>query len=189
MVKTEYIEKTVVIPEKASVKIEGKTVTVTGPKGAIKKDFSAAPVTLELHDKNIKIYKRDVTKKEAALIQTLASHIKNMFEGVVKGYTYKMKIVYSHFPISVKLLSGDKIQVENFGGERSMRTTRILKGTTVQVKGDDILIEGVDKDAVSQTAANIQQISRVKDKDPRVFMDGIYVYQKLVGEEVLWKLV
>ena len=189
MVKVTYSEKLVNIPADVTVNVDGKSVTVTGVKGTVKKDFSETPFKYELVNNSLKISKNNANKKELAMMGTIASHIKNMFAGVTKGYTYKMKIVYSHFPISVKLLSADKLQIENYGGERLPRIAKILNGVQVRVEGDDLIIAGIDKEAVSQTAANIQQTCRTKDKDPRVFMDGIYVYQKLVGEDVFWKLI
>ncbi|WEU39853.1 MAG: 50S ribosomal protein L6 [Candidatus Odinarchaeum yellowstonii] len=189
MVKVDYSEKLVTIPADVSVNIEGKIITATGPKGTVKKDFTAAPFKFEIVDNTVKISKNNLNKRELAILGTIASHIKNMFTGVTKGYTYKMKIVYAHFPIAVKVAGADKLQIENFGGERYPRIARILKGVTVRVEGDDLIITGADKEAVSQTAANIQQTCRIKDKDPRVFMDGIYVYQKLEGDEIFWKLI
>ena len=111
-----------------------------------------------------------------------------MINGVTSGYTYKMKIVYSHFPITVKV-EGNKVIIENFIGERSKRYAKIMPGANVEIKGDDVIITGIDKESGSQTAANIQQATKIKDKDPRVFMDGIYVYQKIVGDHIFWKLI
>ncbi|MHA1835481.1 MAG: 50S ribosomal protein L6 [Candidatus Odinarchaeia archaeon] len=189
MVKVDYYEEIVEQPEGIKFSLDERKLTVTGPKGEITKDFShASIINIEQTDKGIKLYVDYPRKKHIALIKTIASHINNMIKGVTLGYTYKMKIVYSHFPITVKI-EGDKIQIENFIGERSKRYAKIMKGVNVKVQGDDIIIEGLDKEAVSQTAANIQQATKIKDKDPRVFMDGIFVYQKLVGEDIIWKLI
>jgi large subunit ribosomal protein L6 len=46
------------------------------------------------------------------------------------------------------------------------------------IKGEDISVEGVDLKVVSQTAANIQDSTRIKEKDLRVFLDGIYISGK-----------
>ncbi|HDM44934.1 MAG TPA: 50S ribosomal protein L6, partial [Candidatus Bathyarchaeota archaeon] len=106
--------------------------------------------------------------------------INNMIKGVTEGFVYKMKIVFSHFPISVRV-DGDQVLIENFTGEKSPRRAKIIGDTKVTVKGDDIIIEGIDINAVSQTAANIQQATKIKNKDPRVFLDGIYVYETSSG--------
>ena len=102
--------------------------------------------------------------------------------GVVDGFTIKMKVVYSHFPITVKV-EGKKVLIENFQGERAPRICVIRGNTNVDVKGDDVIITGPVLTDVSQTAANVQQKSKVKNKDHRVFLDGIYRYSDSKGIE------
>lgn len=48
----------------------------------------------------------------------------------------------------------------------------------VKLEGDDIIVEGIDLHEVSQTAANIEQATKSRGYDPRVFMDGIFIYEK-----------
>jgi large subunit ribosomal protein L6 len=45
------------------------------------------------------------------------------------------------------------------------------------------VVQGLNLEDVSQTAANIEQATKVKKKDPRVFLDGIYVYEQNEGME------
>jgi large subunit ribosomal protein L6 len=108
---------------------------------------------------------------------TIASHIKNMIKGVTEGFEYKMKIVYSHFPIKASRQGTDFV-VENFLGERSPRKAKILGKTDVAINGDEVVLTGPDIRDVGQTAANIEQITMIKGYDPRVFQDGIYITQK-----------
>jgi large subunit ribosomal protein L6 len=103
-----------------------------------------------------------------------------MVTGVTKGYTYKVKVVYAHFPISVKT-KGDEILVENFVGERSPRVAKIVRACKVSVEGDDVVIKGVSVEDVGQTAANLEQATKIKRKDQRVFLDGLYIYEKSEG--------
>ena len=103
-----------------------------------------------------------------------------MITGVTKGYQYKLKIVFSHFPITVKV-QGKFVLIENFTGERKARRIKILGDTKVKVEPDDIVVEGLNLEEVSQTAANIEQATRVRGKDPRVFLDGLYVYERNEG--------
>jgi large subunit ribosomal protein L6 len=88
--------------------------------------------------------------------------------------------VFSHFPISVKL-QGRSIIIENFTGERRGRSIKLIGDVKVKIEPDDIIVEGIDLEHVSQTAANIEQATRVRNKDPRVFLDGIYVYERNEG--------
>jgi large subunit ribosomal protein L6 len=103
-----------------------------------------------------------------------------MITGVTKGYQYKLKIVFSHFPISVKL-QDKSVLIENFTGERRPRRIKLIGSVKVKIEPDDIIVEGANLEEVSQTAANIEQATRVRNKDPRVFLDGIYVYERNEG--------
>jgi large subunit ribosomal protein L6 len=100
-----------------------------------------------------------------------------MIIGVTKGFEYRLKIVYSHFPVTVKI-EGDKALIHNFLGERQPRIAKIVRGSKVEVKGDEIKVSGIDIEAVGQTAANFEQATRIIGKDRRIFMDGIYITQK-----------
>jgi large subunit ribosomal protein L6 len=101
-----------------------------------------------------------------------------MIKGVQNGYKYRMKIVFAHFPITVKI-KDRKVHVENFFGERKARISNIVGDSTkVSIEGDDIVITGPHLEHVSQTAANIELSTRVKNKDQRVFLDGVYVYSR-----------
>jgi len=176
------VVKSVEVPDGVEVQVEGRVVTVKGEKGTLTRDFSKMPVTIELNGKTIKIRANWPRKRETALVGTVSSHIKNMIVGVTKGFTYKLKIVFSHFPISVKV-QGDIVLIENFTGERSPRKAKIMGDVKVLAKGDDVIVQGINLEDVSQTAANIQNATKVKKKDPRVFLDGIYVYERLEGME------
>lgn len=173
---------TVVIPDNVDSVIDGRIVTIKGEKGELTRDFSHAPINIELDGKNVTVRATWPRKKEASIVGTVRSHIENMIKGVTTGFTYKLKIVFSHFPITVKII-GDSLIITNFTGERSPRRARIIGNTKVTIKGDDILVQGTNLEDVSQTAANIQNSTKIRYKDPRVFLDGIYVYEKLEGFE------
>ena len=174
------ISKTIQVPDNVDVKMDGKKISFKGEKGSLTRDFSFAPISIEGEGKNIRIWAKWPRKKEAALVGTIHSHIQNMITGVTKGYQYKLKIVFSHFPISVKV-QGKEILIENFTGERRERRIKILGDVKIKIEPDDIIVEGANLEDVSQTAANIEQATRVRRKDPRVFLDGIYVYERNEG--------
>ena len=173
---------TVEIPDGVEGTLDGRVVTIRGEKGALTRDFSHAPINIKLDGKTVTVQASWPRKKEAALVGTVRSHIKNMIKGVTTGFTFKMKIVYSHFPITVKI-QDKAFTISNFTGERSPRTAKIMGETNVKVKGDDIIIQGISLEDVSQTAANIQNSTKIRNKDPRVFLDGIYVYEQHEGFE------
>lgn len=146
----------------------------------MQRDFSYAGISLETDGKNVKISAKWPRKKESSLVGTIESHIKNMITGVTKGYTYKLKIVYSHFPITVKL-QDKSVLIENFTGERRPRKAKILGDVKVKIETDDIIVQGAALEDVSQTAANIETMTRVTNKDPRVFLDGLFVFERNEG--------
>jgi len=174
------ISRTIQVPEDVTLNLQGKKISVKGEKGSLIRDFSFAPISIDVDGKDVRISAKWPRKKESALVGTIYSHIQNMITGVTKGYTYKLKIVFSHFPISVKL-EGKNIVIENFTGERKARYTKILGEVKVKIETDDVIVSGINLEEVSQTAANIEQATRVRGKDVRVFLDGLYVYERNEG--------
>jgi len=178
----QIVSRKVEIPEGVKVNIDGKRVEVIGEKGRLVRDFSNSPVSINIEDDQVVVYTDDTRRKAVAMVGTVCAHIRNMIKGVTKGFTYKLKIVYAHFPISVKV-EGDKILIENFLGERAPRVAKIVGNTKVIVKKDDVILQGINIEEVGQTAANIEQATKIKNKDPRKFLDGIYIYEKHEGFE------
>jgi large subunit ribosomal protein L6 len=177
------ISKTILVPDGVEVSVKERTVTVKGAKGTLTRDFSYVPISIEASgDKTVRIWAEWPRKKEASLVGTVNSHIQNMITGVEKGFLYRLKIVFSHFPMSVKV-QDKTVKIENFTGERRSRKAKILGDVKVKVESEDITVMGINLEAVSQTAANIEQATKVKKKDPRVFLDGIYVYERKEGME------
>jgi len=182
---TKQIEKSALeiqIPENVKVSLKGSMLHVQGPLGKVYKNFKKIPVLIEINNNKILLKKTGERKKHQAILNTARSLIQTLCIGVVDGFTIKMKIVYSHFPITVSV-EGKKVLVKNFQGERAERVSVIKGDTLVVAKGDDVIITGPVLTDVSQTAANIQLNSKVKNKDHRVFLDGIYKYYKANGIE------
>lgn len=174
------ISKTIQVPDGVDLKMDGKKISLKGAKGSLTRDFSFAPISIDGEDKSIRVWAKWPRKKEAALVGTIYSHIQNMITGVTKGYSYRLKIVFSHFPISVKV-QDKSVLIENFTGERRARRVKTVGDVKIKIEAEDIVVEGVNLEDVSQTAANIEQATRVRRKDPRVFLDGIYVYERNEG--------
>ena len=165
------------VPEKVQVTLDGGVVKVKGPQGEISKRLSHPRVKLEMKGKHVIVSSEMPRKREKALVGTYGAHIRNMFVGATKGFEYKMKIVYAHFPIKTAI-KGDTFVIDNFLGEKSPRKTKILGDTKVTIKGDQVLLNGPNVEDVGQTAANIERATKIKGFDPRVFQDGIYIIEK-----------
>lgn len=171
------VENSVEVPAGVTLKLEGKKVTVAGERGEVVRDFSHTRLDLEHEGGSLRIWAVNPRKREASLVNTLAAHVRNMIKGVTQGFTYRLKIVFVHFPMTVRI-EGRRIEIQNFIGERKAREAKIAGGAKVRVEGEDVIVEGIDIDDVAQTAANIQQSMKIRKKDLRKFMDGIYVYSK-----------
>ncbi|KYR00348.1 60S ribosomal protein L9 [Tieghemostelium lacteum] len=177
--------KTVKIPKGVTVDVKGRSVKVTGPRGVLKRDFGHLSVDIQ------KVGTSEITidlwfgnRKQIACIKTVASIIENLITGVTKGFEYKMRFVYAHFPINVTVVDGGKtVEIRNFFGEKIVRKIPLLEGITCirseKVK-DEIVLTGNDLENLSQSCANIQLRSVIKYKDVRKFLDGIYVSERNV---------
>ncbi len=180
MVRRYLVQEDVEVSKGIDISLDGRQVSVTGPLGRLERDFSHAPIEIRLEGKKVVVEVKWPDKKQAAVVGTVRSHIRNMIKGVQRGFTYRMKIVFAHFPINVKV-KGNKVLIENFGGERHPRIAKVSKNVKVSVEGDNVLVKGLDLEKVSQAAAEIQNATKIKSKDSRVFLDGIYVYEKQEG--------
>lgn len=175
------------------VEIKSRVVKVTGPLGSLERSFKHMSMDVcvvdgasmgkeddEAAKKYVKVDMWFATRKQLACVRTVCSHIDNLFVGVTRGFLYKMRFVYSHFPINVTL-NGDVVEIRNFLGEKRVRKVKLMPGVkyvrTDNVK-DQIELSGIDITKVSLTAAQIQQATNIRHKDLRKFLDGIYVSEK-----------
>ncbi|WP_094228840.1 50S ribosomal protein L6 [Methanolobus psychrotolerans] len=172
--------KTIIsIPQGVTVTFEGHTFTASGPKGKNERDFWYPGVKIEVTGSEV-IVDSTVTKKtQRAMVGTFASHISNMMKGVAEGFEYRMKVVYAHFPMQLKV-DGKRLMISNFLGEKKPRSAKILGLSSVKATADEVIVTGINREDVGQTAANIEQATRIKRFDPRVFQDGIYTVEKIV---------
>lgn len=171
------MEEILEIPKGITVKLEKDTVSVAGKLGEVKRKMSDPHVDIELKGDKISISSKLNTRKQKRIIQTFLSEIKSIFKGVSQGVLYKMKVIFVHFPTTVKV-EGQKVRIDNFLGERSPRYAKVFPGVDIKVNKQDIELKGADPYFVSQSAANIEQACRVGSRDRRVFQDGIYITYK-----------
>ncbi len=182
MVRDVIVKEVISIPDGVEVFCEGMKVRVKGPKGELLRDFNnVRNVKISVSNGRLVVYSFFPNRRVKSITYTIASHIKNMIDGVTRGYRYKLKVVYSHFPVTVRV-SGDKVLIENFLGERSPRVARIMGKVKVSVVGDDVIVEGIDVDDVAQTAASIERATKIRELDRRVFSDGIFIYERGYGD-------
>ena len=181
--KPKYVENMVEIPGDVQVSLNSPNMlTISGKLGQLTKSFINAGVEISMSDGSLKVRVYGRGRRALAILNTVISVIKNMMTGVTSGFTYKMKIIQSHFPISVKI-RGSELLIENFVGEKVPRKVKLPEGVKAAVKGDEIILTGLDKEKIGLAAGLIENATRVRDKDPRKYLDGIYLYEKKVGIE------
>ncbi len=174
--KKEIFQK-IEIPEGIEADIEGDTLIVKGKEGENKRTFSPYKIIFEKKADQIIIGSKKATKMEKKRINTIAAHIKNMIQGVKEKFEYKLKICFSHFPITVKI-EGDEVSINNFLGEKISKKLKIAEGVDVKVDRDTIIVKSSDKELAGQTAANFERITKIKMRDRRIFQDGIFIIEK-----------
>lgn len=165
------------IPDGVKTTLDGMHLRVTGPKGELSRNVRFPQVTVTCDGKEVVIATESRRKEITAMVGTLEAHTKNMIRGVTDGFEYRMKVVYSHFPIQLKL-QGNRLEIANFLGEKKARYARIEKGVTAKVGNDEVVLTGIDRELVGTSAANIEHATHIRDRDPRVFQDGIYMIQR-----------
>jgi large subunit ribosomal protein L6 len=171
------------LPEDVTAAMDGLELSVEGPNGRVQRRLWYPDVGVSVDDGLVAIESDADDAKTAATVGTFESHVENMIHGVTEGWEYEMQALYAHFPMQVRA-EGEEVVIENFLGERAPRRTTVHGDTEVEVDGETVYLRGPDKEAVGQTAADIEQLTRVTDKDTRVFQDGVYITRKPGKQEV-----
>ncbi|QSG02362.1 50S ribosomal protein L6 [Natranaeroarchaeum sulfidigenes] len=165
------------LSDEVSAEVDHLELTIEGPNGSVTRRLWYPDVTVEVEDNEVVIESDAEDAKTLSTVGTFQSHVENMIHGVTEGWEYTMEVFYSHFPMQVRVEDGDVV-IENFLGEKAARRTTIHGDTQVDVDEEIVTVSGPDKEAVGQTAADIEQLTRVSGKDVRVFQDGVYITQK-----------
>jgi large subunit ribosomal protein L6 len=171
------IESTIALPAGVTATMDGTTATIKGPKGELSRNFAHPRVSVVLKDGVFSVSCEYPKTAEKAMVGTFHAHLRNMIKGVTDGYIYRLKLVFSHFPMKVSV-KGNQVEVDNYMGGHAPRFADIVGGCKVTINGADITVEGIDIEACGQTAANLERSTRRGGFDKRVFEDGIYIVQK-----------
>jgi len=175
--KVEKLELVIEIPENIQVSVKDSILTTKGQKGEVVKNFVNPQISILVEKNLIKLMAKNATKREKKLMNTFRAHIKNMFKGVTEGHIYQLKICSGHFPMNVSV-QGNEFIVKNFLGERFPRKLTLKENVGVKVEGDIVTVESSSKELAGQTAADIEQLTKIKGRDLRIFQDGIWIINK-----------
>ncbi len=176
------IFQTIEIPSGVEVSVNENLITVKGPQGEVKRKINLAGLETKVEGNKFIVGCGKATKKEKKMINTMEAHMNNMIKGVQEKFEYKLKICFSHFPITTEV-KGREMIIKNFLGERSDRKTKLPEGADVKVNKEIITVTSPDKEIAGQAAANIEKATRIRKRDLRVFQDGIFIINK-AGKEI-----
>lgn len=178
--KLKELIREIKIPEGIEVMVEANEVVLKKEGKEAKRKFSRA--IIEKEEEAIVIKMKRSTKREIKQINSIIAHIKNMFLGLKEKFVYKLQICSVHFPMNVSVKENYVI-IKNFLGETKERKAKILPGVEVKIDGEIIAVESHDKEAAGQTAATIEKTTTVRNKDRRIYQDGIFMIEK-AGREI-----
>lgn len=175
MAKQTYEERAE-LPSSVKAEVLVRSILLKGPKG---EDSEVIPknVSVKVEGNELVMFSKNSTRREKRLIGTLAAHVKSIIHGLTEGCVYKMKVCSGHFPMNVSI-SGNKLIVKNFFGEKAPRTLEFPSTVKIKVNGDEVVIESYSRKIAGQIAANIEKLTSRTKYDRRVFQDGIYIVSK-----------
>jgi large subunit ribosomal protein L6 len=165
-------KKAVPIPSGVTANVEGQTVKVKGPKGALQVVLHD-DVALKMEKDGIKIDPRYDTKRARSQWGTSRTLIANLVAGVTKGFEEKLEIAGVGFRAAVQ---GRKLQLQ-LGYSHDIAFSIPEGITVVTPKPTEVVITGMDKQLVGQVAAEIRDFRApepykgkgVKYADERIF--------------------
>ncbi len=171
------LEVIIELGEGVKAQLENRELTVTGPKGEIKRKIIEPAINFNITSEHIKISTKKDSKSQKKALNTLTAHLNNLVKGVKEEYVYKLKICSGHFPMNVSV-KGDVFEIKNFIGEKVPRTLKIMSGAQVNIQGEIIEVKSINKEVAGQVAASIEKLTRRPNFDKRIFQDGIYIIEK-----------
>jgi large subunit ribosomal protein L6 len=164
------------IPQGVSVEIKGLEIEVKGPLGTNKRLFNDSLIKVHKKDNALvieQVKQKGLEKTAMMAVGSFKKELENDMKGVGEFFEKRMRVVFAHFPINVEI-KGDRVHINNIIGERVPRISKIVGATKIEVKGQAVRVYGTSLDDVSQTSANIRQVCKIRNKDSRVFQDGLY---------------
>lgn len=171
------IAKEIELPDDASASLDGQLLVVKGPKGEVSKQLKQRNISIRIDNKKIVLESGRATKENKKILGSLTAHVKNMIKGSFQSYTYTLKICSGHFPMNAGI-SGNKLIVKNFLGEKVPRVLHLKEGADVKIDVDLIHVTSTNKEIAGQVSADIEQLTRRPGYDTRIFQDGIYLINR-----------
>ena len=147
-------KRPIAIPAKTEITVSGSSVMVKGPKGSLQKPIHRL-VTIAVGAEGVQVSPKGESLQSRALIGTYASHVRNMISGVNSGFSKKLIIEGVGFKWDVQ---GKTLNLA-LGFSHPVKMA-IPEGLTVKADKGALTIEGFDKEAVGQFAANVRALKK-----------------------------
>ncbi|MFH1586927.1 MAG: 50S ribosomal protein L6 [Candidatus Diapherotrites archaeon] len=170
-------ELRVEIPEDVQIEISGKKLTVSFQGKQLSREFKSNVIDFANEGNVLVLKSKNSRRKTSATMNSMASHVRNMVRGIKHGFQYTLEAVYSHFPMNLTVKNGF-VEINNLAGAKAPRRSNIVGNTSVEIKGNSIVVKGIGKEDTGQTAANLETATKIRGKDSRIFQDGIYIVTK-----------
>jgi large subunit ribosomal protein L6 len=175
------VEKFVEIPQGMNVSISGNEMIFKFNGKETRKRFNLGKIVISIKDNKISVCAEKSTKRELKMIGTIVAHLNNLMKGTKENFVYQLEICNVHFPMTLKV-EGDLVKIKSFLGEKIERKARILPNAKVEIKGNKIEVSSYDIEAAGQTAANLEQATKIRNRDRRIFQDGIFITETPKGK-------
>jgi len=171
------VEKELAIPEGVDCKFSDGVFVASKGSQTLSRKISMPSISVETKGNNVIMSCEKANKNDYKKIMSLQAHIKNIFKGLDNKFVFKLEACNVHFPMTLKVENGFLL-INNFLGEKVPRRAKILPNVEIDVKGPKITLSSSDIEAAGSTATNIEKATIVRNRDRRVFQDGIFIVEK-----------
>lgn len=172
----EDLRKEIELPENIRFRTN-QTIKITGPQGEVGKKLVYPKIKIFQEGDKIILESKKASKREKKILNSFYAHLENMLKGVTEKHTYKLKICSGHFPMNVSV-SNNQVLIKNFLGESVPRKLTIKPKAEVKIQGNEIIVTSTSKQVAGQVAADIEQLTKIKGRDLRIFQDGCWITYK-----------
>jgi large subunit ribosomal protein L6 len=168
----------IVVPNNISFKFENQEIIMKKNNQEIRKKIN--PLNdIKIEGNKIIVEAKKSMKKNKKLFGSAIAHIKNMILGLNNNWVYKLQLAFVHFPSTIEVdKNNHEIIIKNFLGEKKERRIKFYPEVEVKINKDKIELFSADIEKAGQVAANLEKGTNIKNRDRRVFQDGIYIVEK-----------
>lgn len=148
-------KKPIPIPKGVDVKLEGREITVKGPKGMLNRTIPG-DIEIDVAKEEISVRRKTDDRRDRSLHGLTRTLISNMVTGVQKGFEKSLDVVGVGYRAEL-----DKKTLKMFLGYSAPMEYEVPDGVTVRVeKQTNMIVSGIDKEFVGRVAADIRRMKK-----------------------------